>query len=55
MVLRGFDVISVTDHLHEESVVGNDVNGDGSTYSLSRNTFDRYLEDLKEAARYGNE
>ena len=49
---RGFDVISVTEHLREEEALEDNVEEDSTTYTLRRNTFNRYLEDLKEAARY---
>mgnify|MGYP003873350117 CR=1 FL=1 len=49
---RGFDVISITEHLHEESILKSEVEEDKATYSLGRDTFDRYLEDLRRAARY---
>ena len=49
---RGFDVISITEHLREEEALKDNIEEDGATYSLRRNTFNRYLEDLKEAARY---
>ena len=45
---RGFDVISVTEHLREEEALKDNIEEDGATYSLRRNTFNRYLEDLKE-------
>ena len=45
---RVFDVISITEHLREEEASEDNIEEDGATYSLRRNTFNRYLEDLKE-------
>jgi len=50
--LRGFDVIAVTEHLHDEETLKKRREEGKATYSLKRDTFDRYLEDLKEASRY---
>jgi len=49
---RGFDVISVTEHLHEEETLNEEVEKDENIYTLRRDTFDRYLKDLRRAARY---